>query len=299
MLTRLGAGQRNLIGLGGAGGKQRRAIVELHLFYCSVRVIGSSGNGDIGKCRRTGRSKTDIFHTSSRRSNLDVGRGFVQRETLAEVPYLLACINLFLLANPMAFVGQLQQPDLDTVVTRAPGMHLGSTEAVVVIRDFCRCGTAVVLDPHVKRRLGTTEGASLVSRTMDMQDRYGTHVSIGRSATHGIAADRAEGRNKVGNSVHGVVRQHATHAEAAEIDAVTVNLVLRHHLVNNGLDEIDVAVAAGVPRLVDAIGKYTHELSRIAHGLHAHVVVLELAILHPAGILIVAVAENEQRAVLA
>ena len=108
-----------------------------------------------------------------------------------------------------------------------------------------------------------------------------------------------ESSNDVGHLVDGVVGQHAAHRESTEIDAVAVNLVLCHHLLDDGLDEVDVAVAASVPRAINTIGEYDHELGGVAHGFHTHVVVLELAVLHPSGILVVAVTEDEQWTVLA
>ena len=72
-----------------------------------------------------------------------------------------------------------------------------------------------------------------------------------------------------------------------------------HHPFDDGLDEVDVAVAASVPCAVDAIGKDADKLGGVAHGFHAYVVVLELAVLHPVGILVVAVAEDKQWTVVA
>ena len=74
--------------------------------------------------------------------------------------------------------------------------------------------------------------------------------------------------------------------------------MLSRHLVYDGLDEVDVAVAPGVPCPVDSVGKDTDELGGVANGFHAHVVVLELVELHPVSILVIAVTENEQRTVL-
>ena len=178
-------------------------------------------------------------------------------------------------------------------------MELGTTETIVIARNLGRCGTAVMLDPYIQSRLYTTEGAHIVTSTMNMQNRYGAHVSIGCSTTHGIAADRTEGCNEVGNLVHGMVREHAAHRKTTEIDAVAVYLMLGHHLVDNGLDEIDVTVAGSVPRFVYTIWEYHDELGSVTHCFHAHIVVLELVVLHPVGILVVAVTENKQRAVLA
>ena len=134
---------------------------------------------------------------------------------------------------------------------------------------------------------------------MNMQDRNGAHIGISRGATHGITTDRTEGCDEVGNPVHGMIGQHAAHGEAAKIHTVTVNLVQRHHLLDDGLDEVDIAVATGFPGLTDTVGKDADELGGVADSLHAHLVVLELAVLHPVGILIVTVTEDEQRAVLA
>ena len=111
--------------------------------------------------------------------------------------------------------------------------------------------------------------------------------------------DRAEGSNEVGNLVHSMVGEHAAHRESAKIDAVAVNLMLGHHLVDDCLDEVDVAITGSVPRFVDSIGEYNDKLGCITHFFHAHLVVLELAVLHPVGILIVAVTKDEQRAILA
>ena len=132
-----------------------------------------------------------------------------------------------------------------------------------------------------------------------MQDGYGTYTGIRCSAAHGIAADRAESGNEVGNFVHGMIGEHAAHGETSQIDAVAVYLVLSHHLVDNGFDEVDVTVAGNVPRLVDTVGEYHDKLGGVAHGFHANIIILELAVLHPVGILVVAVAEDKQRAILA
>ena len=75
--------------------------------------------------------------------------------------------------------------------------------------------------------------------------------------------------------------------------------MLRHHLLDNGLDEVDIAVATCVPRPINAIGEDANKLGGVANGFHAHVIILELVELHPVGILIVSVTENEQRTVLA
>ena len=108
-------------------------------------------------------------------------------------------------------------------------------------------GTAVMPDPYVESWLGSAEGTHIVARSMDMEDGYWAHVGIGCSATHRIAADRAEGSNEVGDLVHGMISEHATHGKAAEVDTVAIYLMLGHHLVNNSLDKVDVAVARGVP----------------------------------------------------
>ena len=75
--------------------------------------------------------------------------------------------------------------------------------------------------------------------------------------------------------------------------------MLRHHLFNNSLDEIDVSIATNIPSPVNAIGEYTNKFSSVAHSFHAHFVILEFAVLHPIGILVVAMTEYEQRAILA
>ena len=74
--------------------------------------------------------------------------------------------------------------------------------------------------------------------------------------------------------------------------------MLRHHLFNNGFDEVDVTVTPGVPRPVDTIWEDADKLGSVAHGFHTHVIILELIVLHPSGILIIAVTEDEQRTVL-
>ena len=96
-----------------------------------------------------------------------------------------------------------------------------------------------------------------------------------------------------------MIGEHAAHREASQIDTVPVYLMLRHHLVDNGLDEIDVAIAGSVPRLVDTIWKDHDKLGGVAYCFHAHILVLELIVLHPVGILIVTMTEDEQRTVLA
>ena len=74
--------------------------------------------------------------------------------------------------------------------------------------------------------------------------------------------------------------------------------MLRHHLFDNGLDEIDVAVARGVPGFVNTVWEDTNELGSVANSFHTHFFILELAVLHPSGILIIAVTEDKQRTVL-
>ena len=199
----------------------------------------------------------------------------------------------------MSFIRQFQQLHFHAVVARSPGVHLCTAETVVVVHNLRCRGASIVLNPHIQCRLCSAEGTRLVARSMNVQDGNGAHVGIRRSTAHGITADGTEGCNQVGNLVHGVVRQHTSHREAAQVHAVAVNLVLRDHLVDNGLDEVDVAVATRVPCLVDAVREHHNELGRVANGLHAHVVVLELAVLYPVGILVVAVTEDEQRTVLA
>ena len=113
-----------------------------------------------------------------------------------------------------------------------------------------------------------------------------------------LESDRRKGGNEVGNPVHGMVGKHATHRETTEIDAVAVNLVLCHHFLDDSLDEVDIAIARSVPRLVDTVGEDHDELGRVAYSLHTHVLVLKLAVLHPVCILVVAVTEDEQRTVL-
>ena len=75
--------------------------------------------------------------------------------------------------------------------------------------------------------------------------------------------------------------------------------MLGHHLFDNRLDEVDVAIATSIPCPIYAIGEDDHELSRVTYGLHTHLFILELVVLHPVGILVVTVTEDEQRAVLA
>ena len=291
--------QRCLVRLGGDGGNQRVVVVEVHLRNGSVGVVGGSLYGDVGErclalCCEAGVCAASLWRGDAHRR-----RCLVQRVALAEVPHLLTSVHLGLLAYPVPLVGQFQQPYLHTVVARSPDVELSPAEAVVAINGLGRCRTVVVVYPNVECRLHTAEGAGAIARAMDLHDGNRSHVGIGRSTAHGVAADGDEGGNEVGNLVHGVVGEHAAHGESAEIDAVAVNLVLCGHLVDKGLDEVDVAVAAGVPRLVDAIREDDDELGSVAHGLHADIVVFELIVDHPSGILAVAVAEDEQRAVLA
>ena len=193
----------------------------------------------------------------------------------------------------MAFVGQFQQSYFDTVVAWTPDVEL-AVEAVVVVDDLSRRWAAVMLDPYVQCWLCTAEAAHVVASAVDVEDRNWSHIGIGRCSAHRITADRTEGCNEVGNLVHGVVSEHTAHGEAPEIDAVAVNLVLRCHLVDDGLDEIDVTIAGGVPCLVDSVREDNDELGGVAHCFHAHIVVLEFAVLHPVGVLIVAVTEDEE-----
>ena len=67
----------------------------------------------------------------------------------------------------------------------------------------------------------------------------------------------------------------------------------------DGFDEINVAVAGSVPCLVDTIGEYDDELGSVTYGLHTDLVILEFVVLHPIGVLVVAVTEDEQRTTLA
>ena len=126
-------------------------------------------------------------------------------------------------------------------------MHLAAAEAIIIVGDLCRSGTTVMSDPYVEGRLRTTKGAGLVACAVDMQDGNGSYVSIGGSTTHRIATTGGKGCDEVGNLVHGVIGQHAAHGESAQIDAVTVNLMLCHHLVDDGFDKVNVAIATGVP----------------------------------------------------
>ena len=68
----------------------------------------------------------------------------------------------------MAFVRQLQHFHIDAIVAGTPAVHLGTTETVVVILDFVRRRTAVMVDPHVQSRLHATEANQIVSRTVDV-----------------------------------------------------------------------------------------------------------------------------------
>ena len=72
----------------------------------------------------------------------------------------------------------------------------------------------------------------------------------------------------------------------------------RHHPFDDSLDEIDVAVTTSVPCSVYTIGEHTDKLGSVTHGFHADIVILELAVLHPIGILVIAMAEDKQRTVL-
>ena len=303
MCAGLGPRQRGLVGFGRTGGQQRGAIVELDLADRAVRVVGGGGNGDVGERRRTLRCHAVIDQSCLRRGDADAGLRTVQRVVAAEVPHLLTRVHLWLLAHPVAFARQLQKLHLDTVITWCPCMHLG-IKAVVVVDGLGRRGTAVVAYPDVQGRLHAAEDAHVVARSVDVEDRQRTHAGVGRRSTHGIAADRHEGGNEVRNLVHGVVGEHTTHGEATEIDAVAVDLILGGHLVDERLDEVDVAVAANVPLVVDAIREEDDELGGVAHGLDTDLPlwvlrVAELGVQHVVGILSRAMTEDKQRAVLA
>jgi hypothetical protein len=171
VLAGLGGCQRGLIGFGSTGGNQRRAVVELHLLYRAVRVVGLSSDGDIGEDDCALGTIADILAACGRRCDLDVGCGLVERVVLAEIPYLLTCIYLFLLTDPVAFVLELYEAHLDAVVAWSPDVELGTAETVVVADNAVCSRTAVVVNPGVECWL---HAAPVVCCALDMQQGYGT-----------------------------------------------------------------------------------------------------------------------------
>ena len=166
MRASLSASQGSLIGLGGASGQQGGAIVELYFLHSAVRIVGCSGNGDVRESRRSCGCETDVLPTSRRRCDSNVGRGLIQRVVLAEVPYLLAGIYLWLLANPVAFIFKLYKPYFNTVITWSPDVQFSTAETVIVANDLVGNRAAVVLDPRVQCWL---HAAPVVGCSLDMQ----------------------------------------------------------------------------------------------------------------------------------
>ena len=145
----------------------------------------------------------------------------------------------------------------------------------VSLCHLSRFRTAVVLDPDVQVLLHIREGHHIVARAVGVDDGYRSHIGTGRRSAHGIAADGSEGCDAVGDLVHGVIGEHATHRESRQIDASTVDVVFLHHLVDDGQHEVDVAVAGNVPAFADAFWEDGDELGRIGYRLdveHTHLV---------------------------
>ena len=198
----------------------------------------------------------------------------------------------------MAFTSEFKQSYLNAIIAWPPHMEF-SVEIVVVTCYLCRCRASVVVYPHIQSWFCTAEITCTIVRTMNMQDWYRAYICICRCATHRIPAYRSKGCNKVRNLIHSMICEHTTHGETAEINTITVYLILCHHLFDDSLNEINVTIARSIPCPVNAIRKDHDELGCITNSLHTYLVVLELGILHPVGILIVAVAEDKQRTVLA
>ena len=78
MLASLGTRQGSLIGLGSTGGKQCRAIIELHLFHRAVGVVCRGSYSDIREDILSGWSEADEFGSCLRCRDTDVGRSLVQ-----------------------------------------------------------------------------------------------------------------------------------------------------------------------------------------------------------------------------
>ena len=81
----------------------------------------------------------------------------------------------------------------------------------------------------------------------------------------GIAADRCESCNTVGDHVHGMICEHSSHRESREVYFSWVDVVLLNHLFDNLQDKVDILSAIEIPRIVDALWEYGDELCRISH----------------------------------
>ena len=64
-----------------------------------------------------------------------------------------------------------------------------------------------------------------------------------------------------------MVAHHAAHRESRDIDTLLVDAVLVVHLVDNGLDKIEILVARNIPRFIFAIGEYNHKTARVCNAL--------------------------------
>ena len=100
-----------------------------------------------------------------------------------------------------------------------------------------------------------------------------------------------------------MVGEHTAHREAAKIDAIAINIVLRRHLINNGFKEVDVTVSAYIPTSVDTIGEHYDKLGSIAHGLNTYFsfrmfTILKLRVYHIVRILVAAMTKDKQRPLL-
>ncbi len=90
-----------------------------------------------------------------------------------------------------------------------------------------------------------------------------------------------------------MIGQHASHRESGEKHLIAVDVIARHHLVDEREDEVDVATPADVPCLVDTVGKYDDKLGGVGHGLYfKHALLVSSILIH-------AVTADEQRPFLA
>ena len=261
--------------------EQRTAVIEGYLHHLAVRVVSGGGNS---QCRHLGgTAHADVGQRGLLRGG-DAHGGVLQlqRVVLAELPYLVAGLHAPVVGNPVSLVLQFHKHHLYAVVAGSPGVAGDAGGTAVVLGHLGRGGTAVVVNPYVQVALDGSVGTHVVARAVGVDDGDGADTGIGRSTAHGVAADGGEGCYQVGNLVHGVVGEHAAHGEAGEVDTLAVYLVQLDHLVNEGLDEVDVTVAADVPHpggtvgIADAVGEHGDELRRVGHALngeHAFLVV--------------------------
>ena len=148
-----------------------------------------------------------------------------------------------------------------------------------IVGRLPRCRrTVVALHPTVDKALYPIERHHIIGGTVGVDDGNGACTGK-RHTTHGITTDRGEGGNKVGNLCHGMVGEHTSHRETGEIDAVTVNLIVGHHLVDDGLHEVDISIATDIPCVIDTLWEDSDKLSSICHGLNLEHALLVVGVL--------------------